>query len=83
MCLCIVDDVADACFDEEAGFFVEELDGEAEEEVLLRRLWEGTDEYAGDVVVTAQVRDVVDVVDVVVVCDVGDWEGVGYGCVGV
>lgn len=62
---------------------MEELDGEAEEEVLLRGLWEGTDQHAGDVVVTSEVGDVVDVVDVVVVCDVGDWEGVGDGGGGV
>lgn len=82
MDFCVFDDIADSLLDEETGFFVEELEREAEEEVLLRGLWERPDEDAGDGVVAAEVGDVMRVVEVVVVGEVGEGKGVGYCCGG-
>lgn len=79
MCSHVVDDVTDALFDEEAGFFGEEAEGEAEEDVLLGCLGERTDEDAGGGEVPAEVGDVVDVVEVVAVGEPGEGDGVGYG----
>jgi len=79
MCSCIIDDVADALFDEEAGLFWEEAEGKTKEDVLLGGLREGADEDAGSGEVSAEVSYVVDIVEVVAVGEAGEGEGVGYG----
>jgi len=78
MCSSIVDDIADALFDEEAGFFGEEAERETEENVLLRGLGERADQDAGSGEVAAEVRNVVDVVEVVAMGETGEGDGVGY-----
>jgi len=75
----VVDHVADALFDEEAGFFGQEAEGKAEEDVLLGGLGKRADQDAGGGEVAPEMGYVVYVVEVVAVSEAREGEGVGYG----